>query len=164
MCIRDRRRERQTSETEEQREVRLQRMCITHSERMAVGTEEQREARLQRMRANQSDRLAVKTEQQREARLQRDREGQQQPQLPLLEQPSVQAKMRKFRSQFSTLDVPTCTTCSKGFPGLKFHSCRQGRHCLFSAKALTFICNFRLSVYTQSEHLLSTYVDCIMIL
>ena len=31
-------------------------------------------------------------------------------------------------------------------------------------KALTFICNFKLSVYTRSEHLLSTYVDCIMIL
>ena len=55
------RRERQTSETEEQKEVRLQRMRITHSERMAVETEEQREARLQRMRTNQSDRLAAKT-------------------------------------------------------------------------------------------------------
>ena len=32
------------------------------------------------------------------------------------------------------------------------------------AKALTFICKFKLSVYTQSEHLLSTYVDCVMIL
>ena len=48
------------------------------------------------MRANQSERLAAETEQQREARLQRDREGQQ---LLLLEQPSVQAKMRKFHSQ-----------------------------------------------------------------
>ena len=38
-----------------------------------------------------------------------DRE-QQQPQLPLLEQPSVQARCH---SQFSTLDVPTCTTCSQ---------------------------------------------------
>ena len=41
------RRERQTLETEEQREVRMR---ITHSERMAVETEERREARLQRMR------------------------------------------------------------------------------------------------------------------
>ena len=31
------RKERKTSETEEQREVRLQRMCITNSERMAHG-------------------------------------------------------------------------------------------------------------------------------
>ena len=58
-------------EAEEQREARLQRMCITHTERMAVETEEQREARLQRMHANQSDRLAAETEEQKEARLQR---------------------------------------------------------------------------------------------
>ena len=62
--------ERMAVETEEQREVRLQRMRIAHSERMAVETEEQREARLQRMHANQSDRLAAETEEQREARLQ----------------------------------------------------------------------------------------------
>ena len=49
------RRERQTSETEEQREVRLQRMRITHSERIAIETEEQREARLQRMRTKVID-------------------------------------------------------------------------------------------------------------
>ena len=67
------RRERWTSETEEQREARLQRMRITYCERMAVETEEQREARLQRMSANQSDRLAAETEEQREARLQRMR-------------------------------------------------------------------------------------------
>ena len=37
------RRERQTTETEEQREARLQRVGITHSERMASETEEQRD-------------------------------------------------------------------------------------------------------------------------
>ena len=127
--------DRLAAETEEQREARLQWMCANQSDRLAAETEEQREARLQLMCANQSDRLAAKTEQQREARLQGDREGQQQPQLPLLEQPSVQAKMRKFHSQFSTLDVPTCSTCCKGFPGLKFHSssteclpCSQDKH------------------------------------
>ena len=86
-------------------------MRIIHSERMAVETEEQREARLRRMRSNQSERLAAETEQQRgqaaedacqskweighwdwtaAERGQADR-GQQQPQLLLLEQPSVQA-------------------------------------------------------------------------
>ena len=40
----------------------------------------------------------------------------------LLQCQSVQAKMDKFHSQFSTLDLPTRTTCSKGFPGLIFHS------------------------------------------
>ena len=63
------------------------------------------------MRANLSERLAAETEEQREARLQhnRERHKEQQSQLPLLEQPSVQAKMRKFHPQFSTLDVPTCS-------------------------------------------------------
>ena len=109
----------------------------------------ERPYRLRRMHTNQSERLAVETacmknrerpgcrgctllkmrdwlprliDEQKGARLQRDRERhreQQQPQLLLLEQPSVQAKMCKFHSQFSTLDVPKC---SKGFPGLKFHS------------------------------------------
>ena len=84
-------------------------MRANQSDRLVAETEEQREARLQRMCANQSAetdsenrerpgcrgcvpikvRLAAETEQQREARLQRDREGQQ-PQLPLLELPSVQ--------------------------------------------------------------------------
>ena len=91
--------ERMAVETEEQREARLQRMSANQSDRLAAETEEQREAKLQRMCANQSERLAAETEQQRETRLQRDRERQQQPQLPLLEQPSVQAK---FHSQFSS--------------------------------------------------------------
>ena len=43
------RRERQTNETEGQRETRLQRVCINRSDRLAAETEEQREARLQRM-------------------------------------------------------------------------------------------------------------------
>ena len=75
-------------------------------------------------------------------------------QLPLLEQPSVQAKMRKFHSQVKKALLAT--------PPLRFNVDRGD--IVFSAKVLTFICNFRLSVYTQSEHLLSTYVDCIMIL
>ena len=49
--------ERTAVETEEQREVRLQRMRITHSERTAVETEEQREVRLQRMRITRSERM-----------------------------------------------------------------------------------------------------------
>ena len=50
------------------------------------------------MSANQHHRLAAETGSEREARLQHNREGQrgQQSQLPLFEQPSVQAKMRKF--------------------------------------------------------------------
>ena len=61
-------------------------------------------------------RLAV-----REARLQHIREGQrgQQPQLPLFEQPSVQAnlKMQKFHAEIAALEMQKCTTCLEGFPG-----------------------------------------------
>ena len=58
------------------------------------------------MSANQHHRLAAETGSEREARLQRNREGQrgQQPQLPLFEQPSVQAKMRKFHAEIAALE------------------------------------------------------------
>ena len=64
-------------------------------DRLASETEEERTARLQRMSANQRHRLAAETGSEREARLQRNREGQrgQQSQLPLFEQPSVQAAL-----------------------------------------------------------------------
>ena len=87
-------RHRLATETEEERAARLQRM----RDRLASETEEERAARLQQMSANQHHRLAAETGSEREARLQRNREGQreQQSQLPLFEQLSVQAKMRKF--------------------------------------------------------------------
>ena len=90
-------RDRLASETEEERAARLQRMSANQRHRLAAETEEERTARLalQQMSANQHHRLAAETGSEREARLQRNREGQrgQQPQLPLFEQPSVQAKM-----------------------------------------------------------------------
>ena len=136
---RERERNRRASETAEQREERLRKRRIRDRGKRATEPKDQREVRLERMRTSQSERLATETEEQREARRQCDRERhreQQQPsQLPLLEQPSVQAKMRRFHSHFSTLDVPTCTTSSKGFPGLKLHSrsteclpCSQDKH------------------------------------
>ena len=45
-----------------------------------------------------------------------------QPQLPLFQQCSIQAKMRKFHVNLATLDTLTCPTCSERFPGLHFHS------------------------------------------
>lgn len=89
------------------------------------------------MSANQHHRLAVETGSEREARLQRNREGQrgQQPQLPLFEQPSVLAKMRKFHAEIAALEMQKCTTCLEGFPGLQLcsHStecvrCNQDKH------------------------------------
>ena len=108
------------TETEEERAARLQRM----RDRLASETEEERAARLQQMSANQHHRMAAETGSEREARLQRNREGQrgQQSQLPLFEQPSVQAKMRKFYAEIAALEMQKCTTCSERFPGLQLRS------------------------------------------
>ena len=59
--------------------------------------------------------MAAETGSEREARLQRNSEGQrgQQSQLPLFEQPSVQAKMRKFHAEIAALEMQKCTTCSE---------------------------------------------------
>ena len=131
-------RHRLASETEEERAAKLQQMSANQCHRLATETEEERAARLQRMR----DRLASETEEERagserEAKLQRNREGQrgQQSQLPLFEQPSVQAKMRKFHAEIAGLEMQKCTTCSEGFPGLQLRShstecvrCNRDKH------------------------------------
>ena len=131
--IRDNRRQSLATESEEERAVRLQQM----RDRLASETEEERAARLQRMSANRRHRLATETEEEREARLQRNREGQrgQQSQLPLFEQPSVQAKMRNFHAEIAALEMQKCTTCSEAFPGLQLRShstecmrCNRDKH------------------------------------
>ena len=43
-------------------------------------------------------------------------------QTPHFEQLSVQAKMAKFHSRLTTLEVPKCATCLKSFPGLNMKS------------------------------------------
>ena len=130
-------RDRLASETEEERAARLQRMSANQRHRLASETEEEKAARLQRMSANQRHRLATETEEEREARLQCNREGQrgQQSQLPLFEQPSVQAKMRNFHAEIAALEMQKCTTCSETFPGLQLRShstecmrCNQDKH------------------------------------
>ena len=73
----------------------------------------------------------------RETRLQNDRERHRQQhlaqhRLPLLEQPSVQAKMRAFHRHLNTLRSVTCTTCSEGFPSLKLHA--QTSECVRCSK------------------------------
>ena len=122
-------RDRLAAETPEERETRLQQM----RDRLAAETPEERETRLQQMRTNQHERLAVETPEERELRSEhystRYRKQQSvQPQLPLLKQCSIQAKMRKFHTNLATLDTPTCSTCSEGFPGLHFHS--KSNECL----------------------------------
>ena len=106
-------------------------------DRLASETEEERAARLQQMSANQHHRMAAETGSEREARLQCNREGQrgQQSQLPLFEQPSVQAKMWKFHAEIAALEMQKCTTCSERFSGLQLRShstecvrCNRDKH------------------------------------
>ena len=92
-------RDRLAAETPEERETRLQRMSSNQYERLAVETPEERETRLQQMR----DRQAAETPEERELRLKcysrRYMEQQSvQPQLPLFQHRSIQAKMRKFHA------------------------------------------------------------------
>ena len=122
-------RDRLAAETPEERETRLQRMSTNQRERLAVETAEERETRLQQMR----DRRAAETPEERELRLEdystRYMEQQcVQPQLPLFQQHSIHAKMRKFHANMATLDTPTCSTCYERFPGLHFHS--KSNECL----------------------------------
>ena len=96
----------------------------------------ERDTRLQRTR----DRLAAETTEERDARLEcdraRHREQQNvQSQFPLLQQYSIQTKMRKLHTNMGTLDTPVCTTCSEGFPGLQLYSksteclrCSRNKH------------------------------------
>ena len=117
-------RDRLASESEEERAARLQRMSVNQRHRLASETEEERAARLQQMSANQRHRLAAETGSEREARLQRNREEQrgQQSQLPLFEQPSVQAKMRNCHAEIAALEMQKCTTCSEAFPGFQLYA------------------------------------------
>ena len=89
--------------------------------------------RLEQMSTNQHKMLAVETPEEREMRLEhystRYREQQSvQPQLPLFQQCSIQAMMRKFHPNMATLDTLTCPTCSDRYPGLHFHS--KSNECL----------------------------------
>ena len=85
------------------------------------------------MSANQHHRLAAETGSEREARLQRNREGQrgQQSQLPLFEQPSVQAKMRKFMQRLLRWKCRNVLHARRGSQAFSF------AHTLLSVCAVT---------------------------
>ena len=85
------------------------------------------------MSTNQHEKLAFETLEETELRLEcystRYMEQKSvQLQLPLFQQCSIQAKMRKFHANMGTLDTLTCSTCSERFPGLHFHS--KSNECL----------------------------------
>ena len=108
-------------ETNKERDIRLETISTHRRERLATETAEERELQLQQMREH--DCLAQETVQERL------------PSFQLLDQPSTQAKMKKFHSYFSSLHSPTCSTCLESFPGLQLRSpstecarCYQDKH------------------------------------
>ena len=65
-----------------------------------------------------------------------------QPQLPLFQQRSIQAKMRKFHPNMATLDTLTCPTCSDRYPGLHFHSKSNEYLCCSHDKHIPMVYSF----------------------
>ena len=125
--------ERLAAEPEEERLAPLQHLSANQQERLAAEPEEERLAPLQQLSANQQERQNPESVEETEARLQTDKERHrkqrgEQPQLSLFEQHLVHQKMSAFHRHLATLDVSQCTTCSKGFPGLKLQS--QHAECL----------------------------------
>ena len=102
-------------------------MRTLQRERRSTETVDDTEARLQQDRESHRERQSTETADEMEARLQRDRESHReqralgalsQSQLPLIQQRSVQAKMKKFHTHLATLEVSRCSTCLEAFPGL----------------------------------------------
>ena len=123
---RERDRARCAAQTAGERQATSQQKSTRERERMAAETTEERETRLQRMSTNQRERLAVETPEERELRLEcystwYMEQQSARPELPLFQQCSIQAKIRKFHANMATLDTPTCSTCSERFPSLHFH-------------------------------------------
>ena len=121
--LRARQQERIDSETPSERAARLQDVRARQQERIDSETPSERAARLQDLRAHRQERIDSETPEETAARRQRDREAHSHrpspvSAQPLLHQPAVQARMRKFHSQLASLEVSTCTTCLERFPGM----------------------------------------------
>ena len=128
-------RQRRAVESQDQRETRLTRNRLSQQQRLEAETLEERAARLQHLRARKQERIASETAEETAARRQRDREAHsRQPPAasaqPLLHQPAVQARMRKFHSQLASLEASTCTTCLERFPGMTIRHTAAGTVCI----------------------------------
>ena len=116
-----------STETNDKREARLDRMSANQHLRLAAETKSERAARLEHQSANHHLRLAVKTDDEREARMECVAAPVQQrrdldERLPLHEQHHVQAAMHSFHAEMSSIEIPTCSTCMETFPGMKINS------------------------------------------
>ena len=149
-----RQQERIDSETPEETAARLQDLRARQQERIDSETPEETAARLQDLRAGQQERIDSETPEETAARLQdlreqidsetpeetaarrqRDREAHShRPPLvsaqPLLHQPAIQSRMRRFHSQLASLEVSTCTTCLERFPGMTTRHTAAGTVCI----------------------------------
>ena len=73
--------------------------------------------------------------------------------LPLLEQSSVQSKMLKFHAHCAALEMPTCTTCCKQFPGLKVNIILH-IHCYLQFSLLLWLYIYHAHYYSLSSILI----------
>ncbi len=113
------RQQRRASVTNTQRTARLELLRQSQRTRLANETEEQRAARLQQLRQSQEARIPNETEEQRADRLQHDAQQHRivNSGVPLLDQPAIQKKIKKFHIELASLEVPQpCTTCQQAIP------------------------------------------------
>ena len=133
--LRARQQERIDSETPEETAARLQDLRAGQQERIDSETPEETAARLQDVTARRQEQIDSETPEETAARRQRDREAHShRPPLvsaqPLLHQPAVQSRMRRFHSQLASLEVSTCTTCLERFPGMTTRHTAAGTVCI----------------------------------
>ena len=122
-------------ESPQRREARLSQARLNQERRLAAESPPHRAARLQDLRARQQERIDSETPEETAARRQRDREAlaHRPPPVsaqPLLHQPAVQARIKRFHSQLASLDVSTCTTCLERFPGMTTRHTAAGTVCI----------------------------------
>ena len=125
---------RRATEAPGDRAARLQDLRARQQERIDSETPEETAARLHDLRARQQERIDSETPEETAARHQRDREAHSHrpppaSAQPLLHQPAVQVRMKKFHSQLASLEVSTCTTCLEWFPGMTTRHTANGTEC-----------------------------------
>ena len=95
--------------SQQKRESRLQQMTARQHDKLATELTEEREARLHQMSIHQSERL----EEERKRQIGEGKES-------LMNQCSVQAKMRSFHAHFAALTSPRCSHVQKVSPDFSF--------------------------------------------
>ena len=120
-------------------------VILNQQQRLATESQEEREARLQQVILSQQQRLASETPSEAQIRHEQDRENHRRRRnmdlaLPLFQQPAVRSKMTNFHSKIAALEMSKCITCLEKFPALNVKAvsphnedtecgrCRQDKH------------------------------------